>query len=148
MTVSNGSATNGHGQATIDPRVATTPSAPERLAHLQKEIESHSQAYTNGNADARLNLLETARSLVQAMETPQETMLRYCWAQVRQNQDLSRGTENTYLAVSTSQPTAFAGIETCIDLGIFFILAQTDKPRTVAELAATTGAEPELLGQW
>ncbi|KAJ6186227.1 hypothetical protein N7519_007528 [Penicillium mononematosum] len=125
MTVSNGSATNGHGQAIIDPRVATTPSAPERLAHLQKEIESHSQAYTNGNTDARLNLLETARSLVQAMETPQETMLRYCWA----------------------QPTAFAGIETCIDLGIFFILAQTDKPKTVAELAATTGAEPELLGR-
>ncbi|KAJ5196687.1 hypothetical protein N7449_007166 [Penicillium cf. viridicatum] len=123
--VSNGSATNGHGVAIIDPQVATAPSAPEKLAHLQKEIESHSQAYSNGDGDARLKLLETARSLVQAMETPQETMLRYCWA----------------------QPTAFAGIETCIDLGIFFILAQTDKPKTVAELAATTGAEPELLGR-
>lgn len=100
MTASNRSATNGHGQAIIDPRVATTPSAPERLAHLQKEIESHSQDYTNGNADARLKLLETARSLVQAMETPQETMLRYCWAQVRQNKDLSRGTENAYLMVT------------------------------------------------
>ncbi|KAJ5533842.1 hypothetical protein N7527_000096, partial [Penicillium freii] len=123
--VSNGSTTNGHGVAIIDPQVATAPSAPEKLAHLQKEIESHSQAYSNGDGDARLKLLDTARSLVQAMETPQETMLRYCWA----------------------QPTAFAGIETCIELGIFFILAQTGKPKTVAELAATTGAEPELLGR-
>lgn len=96
--VSNGSTTNGHGVAIIDPQVATAPSAPQKLAHLQKEIESHSQAYSNGDGDARLKLLETARSLVQAMETPQETMLRYCWAQVRQsNEDLSSGIENAYL---------------------------------------------------
>lgn len=95
--VSNGSATNGHGVAVIDPQVATAPSAPEKLAHLQKEIESHSQAYSNGDHDARLKLLETARSLVQAMETPQETMLRYCWAQVRQSkEDLSSGIGNAY----------------------------------------------------
>lgn len=95
--VSNGSATNGHGAAVIDPQVATAPSAPEKLAHLQKEIESHSQAYSNGDHGARLKLLETARSLVQAMETPQETMLRYCWAQVRQsNADFSSGIENAY----------------------------------------------------
>ncbi|KAJ5787090.1 hypothetical protein N7457_002080 [Penicillium paradoxum] len=121
----NNSAINGHGTAVIDFQVATSPSAPEQLEHLQKEIGLHSQAYSNGDSDARLKLLETARSLVQAMETPQETMLRYCWA----------------------QPTAFAGIETCIDLGIFFLLAQTDKPKSVVELAATTGAEPELLGR-
>lgn len=83
----------------IHPQVATTPSAPEKLVHLQKEIESHSQAYRKGNADARLKLLETARSLVQAMETPQETMLRYCWAQVRQNGDLSSGTKDAYSIV-------------------------------------------------
>ncbi|KAJ5474461.1 hypothetical protein N7475_004027 [Penicillium sp. IBT 31633x] len=128
MTVgdqSDMSVPNNHGVANIDPKVATSPSAPEKLAHLRKNIETYSQAYSDGDSDARLKLLETARSLVQAMETPQETMLRYCWA----------------------QPTAFAGIETCIDLGIFFILAQTNKPKSVAELAAITGAEPELLGR-
>ena len=60
-------------RSAIDPQVATTPSAPEQLIPLQEAIEIHSQAYRNGNADARLKLLETARSLVQAMETPQET---------------------------------------------------------------------------
>lgn len=103
--VSNESRTNGHGVAIIDPQVATTPSAPEKLAHLQKEIDSHSQAYSNGDADARLKLLETARSLVQAMETPQETMLRYCWAQVRQSkEDVSSGVENTHLFVFYHSP--------------------------------------------
>lgn len=99
--VSNSSTTNGHDVAIIDPQVATAPSAPEKLEHLQKEIESYSQAYSKGNSDARLKLLETARSLVQAMETPQETMLRYCWAQVRQSKDdPSSGIENAYLVIS------------------------------------------------
>jgi hypothetical protein len=80
---SNGSTINEHVTATIDPRVAIGPSAPEHLADLQQEINRHAQAYSNGDATSRLKLLETARSLVQAMETPQETMLRYCWAQVR-----------------------------------------------------------------
>lgn len=43
------------------------------------------------------------------------------------------------------QPTSFAGIETCIQLGVFGILAKTDKPQSVADLATITGAEPELL---
>lgn len=88
MTVadqSNMAVPNDHGVANIDPQVATSPSAPEKLAHLQKDIENYSQAYNDGDSDARLKLLETARSLVQAMETPQETMLRYCWAQVCHN---------------------------------------------------------------
>lgn len=31
---------------------------------------------------ARLELLAHARSLVQALETPRETMIKHCWAQV------------------------------------------------------------------
>lgn len=81
---SNNPATNGQGAADIDFQITTSPSAPEQLEQLQKKIELHSQAYSNGDSNARLKLLDTARSLVQAMETPQETMLRYCWAQVRQ----------------------------------------------------------------
>ncbi|KAJ5161243.1 hypothetical protein N7492_006635 [Penicillium capsulatum] len=120
---SNGSAVNG--SAAIDPQVAISPSAPELLPGLLKDIEKYSQAIAKGDADARLKLVDAARSLTQAMETPQETMLRYSWA----------------------QPSSFACIETCIDLGIFSIMAKTDKPQSVASLASLTGAEPELLGR-
>lgn len=79
---SNGSATNGHTKVVVDPQAAISPSAPGELPRLVKEIQSGFQDYTGGDTTARLKLLEAARSLVYAMETPQETMLRYCWAQV------------------------------------------------------------------
>lgn len=81
---SNGSATNGHTKVVIDPQAAISPSAPGELPRLVKEIQSSSQDYISGDTTSRLKLLEAARSLVYAMETPQETMLRYCWAQVYQ----------------------------------------------------------------
>lgn len=81
---SNGSATNGHAKVFVDPQAAISPSAPGELPRLVKEIQSSSQDYISGDTTSRLKLLEAARSLVYAMETPQETMLRYCWAQVYQ----------------------------------------------------------------
>jgi hypothetical protein len=35
------------------------------------------------NEHHRLDLLQIARLLVQALETPRETMIRLCWAEVR-----------------------------------------------------------------
>lgn len=65
-----------------DENVATAPNASHDLFRLTQEIDSQSKAYSSGQADARLRLVAAAQSLVQAMETPQETMLRYIWAQV------------------------------------------------------------------
>lgn len=65
-----------------DASVATAPNASDDLFHLVQEIDSQSNAYSDGRADARLRLVAAAQSLLQAMETPQETMLRYIWAQV------------------------------------------------------------------
>jgi hypothetical protein len=44
------------------------------------------------------------------------------------------------------QPSYFAVIETCIDLGIFRLIAHTNEPKSVADLAVATGASEELLG--
>ena len=65
-----------------DHSIATAPNAPHDLQSLIQEINSQSNAFSNGQTDARLRLVAAAQSLVQAMETPQETMLRYIWAQV------------------------------------------------------------------
>lgn len=67
----------------IDPKVAVSPTAPHQLADLLHEIQSQANAFTNGDSLARLQLVDSARALVRAMETPQEAMLRACWAEVR-----------------------------------------------------------------
>ena len=76
---------NGSNGSAIDPQVAISPSAPESLPDLLKQVEQHSKSFGEGDANARLTLVDAARSLVQAMETPQESILRYCWAQVGQS---------------------------------------------------------------
>lgn len=124
-TQTNGTKTNGAStRIVLDDQIAVSPNAPQDLPGLLKQVNSLSQDFTGGNQEARLKLIDAAQSVVRALETPRETLLRYCWA----------------------QSTAFAAIETCIDLGIFPILAQSDQPKSVAELAEATGAEPELLG--
>lgn len=130
MTVPNGSTakaanSNGNGvEPKIDSKVAISPTAPEQLPHLLQEVHAQSKAYANGSPGARLKLIEAAQSIVYAMETPREAILRYCWA----------------------QSTSYACVETCVNLGIFSILAKSDKSISVAELADVTGAESELLG--
>lgn len=76
----NGSTTNG--SVAIDPQVAISPSAPELLPGLLKDVERYSRDHAAGDVNARQKLVDAARSLTQAMETPQETMLRYSWTQV------------------------------------------------------------------
>ncbi|KAH8429529.1 uncharacterized protein LDX57_007191 [Aspergillus melleus] len=125
-TETNGTKTNGIGSHTVlDGRIAISPNAPQDVPRLLKEVNALSQDLNKGNQEARLKLIDAAQSVVRALETPRETLLRYCWA----------------------NSTAFAAIETCIDLGIFPILAQSDRSRSVTELAKATGAEPELLGR-
>ncbi|KAL3431517.1 O-methyltransferase-domain-containing protein [Aspergillus tetrazonus] len=69
--------------------------------------------------------LDAARRLVYSLETPREAMVRYCW----------------------SQSTIYAAIETCVDLGVFVSLSKDDTPKTVAELAKATHADPLLLSR-
>lgn len=123
--LNNGTTTSeNRAQIVLDGRIAVSPNAPQDLPRLLKEVNTLSQDFAEGQQEARLKLIDAAQSVVRALETPQETLLRYCWA----------------------QGTAFAAIETCIDLGVFPILAQSNQSKSVTELAKATGAEPELLG--
>ncbi|KAB8235889.1 S-adenosyl-L-methionine-dependent methyltransferase [Aspergillus alliaceus] len=111
--------------ATIDEKIALVPNAPQQVDRLLKEISVQGQELCNGRSEARLRLVEAAQSLVYALETPREATFRYCWSHV----------------------TAFPTIEACVDLGIFPLLASSDTPKSVAELAEATGAEEDLLGR-
>lgn len=61
--------------------IATQASEPSKICTLIEEMMSYMDS--SGNERHRLLLLRLARSLVQALETPRETVLRLCWAEVR-----------------------------------------------------------------
>lgn len=81
----NGAVKNGHtnGNLFFDDKVAISANASEKVPALLKDILAHGLAFS-GDHDvrARSSLLDAARSLVYALETPRETMIRYCWSQV------------------------------------------------------------------
>ncbi|KAL4889361.1 S-adenosyl-L-methionine-dependent methyltransferase [Aspergillus ambiguus] len=104
-------------------QVAISPNDAQRVASLTQKVEVLSKAFASGQTNSRLKLLEVTESLLMSLETPRETILRYCWR----------------------NPTAFAVIETALNLGLFRLLAVSDQPRSVAELVTATGADFQLL---
>lgn len=82
----NGSLKNGHateGDAFLDDHVVISPNAPQLVPDLLKEILTHGISFSGDlDAKARVNLMDAARSLFHALETPREAMVRYCWSQV------------------------------------------------------------------
>lgn len=109
----------------LDESITVLPNAPQLVPGLLQEVLSEGIAFSgNHDANARVKLLDAARSLATALETPKEAMLRYCW----------------------SQSTIYAAIETSVDLGLFAALSHDDSPKSASVLAEATGADPNLLG--
>ena len=82
---SSGTTEKNHrdGVAFLDDQVAISPSTPEKVPGLLEDILTRGLAFSGGkDAKARTDLLDAVRSLVHALETPRETMIRYCWSQV------------------------------------------------------------------
>jgi len=79
-----GAVKNGHlnGNFSVD-EVAISSNSPEKVPGLLKDILANGLAFSmDHDASARSTLLDAARSLVHALETPREAMIRYCWSQV------------------------------------------------------------------
>ena len=92
MAEINGNQTNGSAVAetngtfkkpVVEMSVALKANKLSAVPDLAKSISSLSTAAADGNEQARLELLEKARQLVRSLETPRETMIKHCWAQVR-----------------------------------------------------------------
>ena len=70
-------------EASVD-LVAISANAPAKVPSLLKKIALEGETFAVGQDDrVRTELLEAARSLVYALETPREAMIRYCWSQVQ-----------------------------------------------------------------
>jgi hypothetical protein len=103
--IANGHDTNGHdtnGNGTIKDtsngdnkktrqrsqlqpglEVAISPNDPNKIPSTIESIQSLGKSYSATDDAVRRQLLAEARQLVQALETPRETMIKHCWAQVR-----------------------------------------------------------------
>lgn len=67
----------------VDVAIAIQPNNAEAVPDLLKQITAGVSALETGGDEARHDLLIKARTLVQSLETPRETMVKHCWAQVR-----------------------------------------------------------------
>jgi hypothetical protein len=74
--------TPDQGQSPVDVSIATEPNNLEAVPTLLKEITESFDAFITSNV-GRTDLLAKCRTLVQSLETPRETMIYHCWAQVR-----------------------------------------------------------------
>ncbi len=74
---------NGRAKSpAADISVALAPNDLKSVPDLVHDINFIAERVSAGDETARLKLVEKARSLVRALETPRETMIMHCWAQV------------------------------------------------------------------
>ncbi|KAL1855243.1 hypothetical protein VTK73DRAFT_8590 [Phialemonium thermophilum] len=109
----------------VDISVALAPCDAESVPNIVKDIAALGNTTESLDENARLELLAKARSLVLALETPRETMIRHCWA----------------------QPSALVALTVGVDTGLFFVLGADTKPKKVNDLAEAIGVDPPLLGR-
>lgn len=83
-THTNGSAANDRAKSAFvdSTNAAVSPNTPEKVPALLEGISSLGKRFTSEDIKARAELLDAARSLVYALETPREAMIRFCWSQV------------------------------------------------------------------
>jgi hypothetical protein len=128
------------GQSHVDVSIATESNDIEAIPTLLKEITQAFDAFTTSNA-GREDLLAKCRTLVQALETPRETMIYHCWAHASTPPFLVKPTRLT-----GRQTGAMAGLNFGVDSGLWELMAQSgDKPQKVGELAEKLGIDHVLL---
>lgn len=79
------SATNGtaNGTKPVEAALTVQPNDAASVPGLIQDINSLEKNLADGGNEARLELAAKAKALWMSLETPRETMIRHCWAQVR-----------------------------------------------------------------
>lgn len=130
----------GSKDSQIDPGIAVTPNDIAALPRLLSDVtDLVNGLVAHGEVDRR-ELLVKCRSMVQAIETPRETMVKHCWAQV--------GTWPLFVSrYANVQTGTFAAINFGVDCGLWKLMAQNgDRSQQVSELATKLRVDEILLG--
>ncbi|CAI6334214.1 unnamed protein product [Periconia digitata] len=109
-----------------DMNIALEPCDLAAVPDLVQQITQLGTQVANGDTQARFRLLKATRGLVNALETPRETMIKHCWA----------------------QPAAFTAIEVGIQINLFGALAkQGDSASKSSDLAQQLNVDPLLVAR-
>jgi hypothetical protein len=73
---------NDGNQSLVDISILRNPANLGAVLPTLKSLNASLPILTTSDDDARYEMLRMAWRLVLALETPRETMLRHCWAQV------------------------------------------------------------------
>ncbi|KAI9848794.1 MAG: hypothetical protein M1838_000375 [Thelocarpon superellum] len=91
---------------------------------LLEDIAAQGKAWLQDDPQARKLLISRARSLITALETPPEAVIRLCWA----------------------EPAGYSAARTAVAMGLFDKVADRPSvPKSSAQLAAMIGAEARLV---
>ncbi|KAJ5814445.1 uncharacterized protein N7503_001195 [Penicillium pulvis] len=133
------------GQPHPDLSIATEPNDIEAVPTLLREITEAYDAFTTSNA-GRDDLLAKCRTLVQALETPRETMIYHCWAHASTPPFPLCLVDS--IGLTGRQTGVMAGLNFGVDSGLWELMAQGgDKSQKVGELADKLGIDPVLLSR-
>ncbi|KAK1730003.1 O-methyltransferase [Colletotrichum acutatum] len=114
----------------LDTSIATQANDAKGVAHLANTIGTLGTSFLPNDEQGRLALLKQARSLLQALETPRETMIKHCWAQL----------------LLPSACWTFV-IATGIESGLFEYLVQNPGPKTVDHLGKALRFDIDVLSR-
>ncbi|KAI1843046.1 hypothetical protein JX265_005174 [Neoarthrinium moseri] len=96
----------------------------DNISQALSQVAAEGNDFLNGQPGSREKLIASARDLIAVAESPVESLLWSIWA----------------------QPTRTVAARIAVDLKIFETAVQDDgRPKTDYELAAPTGASPELV---
>ncbi|KDN67897.1 putative O-methyltransferase [Colletotrichum sublineola] len=109
----------------LDVSVATRANEARSVTKLSNAIGLLGKEFSPDKEEERLQLLKQARLLVQALETPRETMIKHCWA----------------------QPAATLLIHIGIEAGLFNHLAQNPGPKRVDQVSKALGFDQDVLAR-
>ncbi|KAI1337191.1 S-adenosyl-L-methionine-dependent methyltransferase [Xylariaceae sp. FL0016] len=116
---------NGTNDRMVDVAIALAPTDLKSVPRLLEEMSSGLDKLNGEDHQFRHEFLLKARSLVQALETPRETMIKHTWAQLR----------------------ALAGLQLGVDTGLWALMVKNgEQPQRVSDLANSLGVETLLLG--
>ncbi|CAJ2510507.1 Uu.00g133160.m01.CDS01 [Anthostomella pinea] len=109
-----------------DISIALKPCDLSSVGTHAEKISKLASNISEGDDTTRIELVETARKLVRALETPRETMIKHCWA----------------------QPAAMTALTVGVDVGLFRVMAKDNgSSKKASELAKAVGVDIPVIAR-
>jgi hypothetical protein len=101
-----------------------TSVSQDRIAQALSQVASNGNDFTNGDPEARQKLIQSARELLNAAQTPAESLFWHIWA----------------------RPTGSVAARIAVDLKLFeTVVRDNGSPKSIEQLASITKASPVLV---